>query len=264
MKITEQKTIYFFVDESGDPDFYGKGGNIIVGSEGCSRVLLIGFVRIGNPEPLRGNLSKLREQIANDKYLKNIPSIKKTLRNFHAKDDCPEVRMMVYKALSQCDFAAQVIVARKIERMFRTRYQGNKDRFYDDLVSRLFENQLHRAETNKIVFSRRGNKMQQHRMREAIKWGIQRFQKKWGIDVRTELHVETRLSSEDFVLQAADYANWAVQRAFERGEMRYFDFLREKYELIYDVFDTANYKCGGNFYDRLKNPFHLDKATPLG
>jgi hypothetical protein len=261
MKITEQKTVYFFVDESGDPNFYGKGGDVIVGREGCSRILLIGFVRTGDPEPLRISFAKLRDQIANDKYLKDISSVEKTLRAFHAKDDCPEVRMMAYKVLSQCDFAAQVIVARKIERMFRTRYRGDKDRFYDDLVARLFENQLHQAETNKIIFSRRGNKMQQHRMREAIKWG---FQKKWGTDVRTELHVETRRSSEDFVLQAADYTNWAVQRAFERGEMRYFEFLREKYELICDVFDTANYKGGNNFYDRQKNPFHIDKATPLG
>jgi hypothetical protein len=36
MKETKQKAEYFFVDESGDPNFYGKGGDIIVGQPGCS------------------------------------------------------------------------------------------------------------------------------------------------------------------------------------------------------------------------------------
>ena len=66
------------------------------------------------------------------------------------------------------------------------------------------------------------------------------------------------------MLQVVDYANWAVQRAFERGEMRYFNFLRDKFELIWDVFDRKNYKGGGNFYDRTRNPFEIRKASPLG
>ncbi len=28
---------YFFVDESGDPTFYDKRGNLIVGEQGCSK-----------------------------------------------------------------------------------------------------------------------------------------------------------------------------------------------------------------------------------
>jgi len=160
--------VHFFVDESGDPNFYGKGGDIIVGKPGCSRVLLLGFVRVEEPKPIRKRLAQLKDEVANDPYLKDIPSIKKTLRAFHAKDDCPEVRMLVYKALAQTDFAAQVIVARKTEPMFRSRYKGSKDRFYEDLVTRLFENQVHKAEINNMVFSKRGNKIRQHTMHAAI------------------------------------------------------------------------------------------------
>lgn len=264
MKKAEQKATYFFVDESGDPNFYGKGGDIIVGNQGCSRTLLLGFVRAQDPQPIRACLQELQQKIANDPYFNGIPSIKKTLIAFHAKDDCPEVRMMVYKTLSQSNFAAQVIVARKIERMFRTRYKGSKDKFYQDIVSRLFENQLHKAETNHIVFSKRGNKIQQHAMHTAIKVGAERFRQKWHADITTRLNIKTLLSSQDFMLQAVDYANWAVQRAFERGEMRYFNFLRDKFELICDVFDKDNYKGGRNFYDRNKNPFEIKKASPLG
>jgi len=38
MKRQQDKTIYFFVDESGDPFFYDRKGNFIVGKEGCSKI----------------------------------------------------------------------------------------------------------------------------------------------------------------------------------------------------------------------------------
>jgi len=264
MKETEQKAVYFFVDESGDPNFYGKGGDIIVGKPGCSRILLLGFVRVENPDAIRKCLSELQDQITREPYLNDIPSIRKTKIAFHAKDDCPEVRMMVYKTLAQQDFATQVIVARKIERMFRSRYKGSRDKFYEDIVGRLFQNETHKAEINNIVFSKRGNKIQQHTMRMAIDAGVDRFRQKWGTDVSTQLNIETLSSSQDFMLQVVDYANWAVQRAFEKREMRYFNFLRNKYELVLDLFDKKNYARGGNFYDIDKNPFEIKKASPLG
>ena len=264
MKETEQKNTYFFVDESGDPNFYGKGGDIIVGQPGCSRILLLGFVRVDDPGPIRESLAELRDQVAQDLYLKDIPSIRKTRMGFHAKDDCPEVRMMVYKRLANLDFAAQVIVARKIERKFRSSYKGNRDTFYQDLVGKLFQNETHKAQTNNIIFSKRGNRIQQHTMRASIEAGVARFRQKWGTDVSTQLNIETLNSRQDFMLQVVDYANWAVQRAFERGEMRYFDFLRDKFELVWDVFDRKNYEGGRNFYDRTRNPFEIKKASPLG
>lgn len=264
MKEAEQKTSYFYVDESGDPTFYGKGGDVIVGKPGCSRILLLGFVNVDDTDPIRKRLAEIRQEIANDSYLQSIPSIKKTLVMFHAKDDCPEVRMMVYKALAGLEFTAQTIVARKSEPMFRTRYKGSQDLFYEDLVSKLFENHLHKSEHNVIVFSRRGKKTRQHAMHTAIQRGAERFRKKWKTDVATKITIQTLRSSQEALLQVVDYTNWAVQRAFERGEMRYFDFLRDKFSLVWDVYDKGRYKNGGNFYVRTRNPFEIKKATPLG
>ena len=127
---------------------------------------------------MRESLAELQNQLAQDMYLKDIPSIRKTQMGFHAKDDCPEVRMMVYKALASLDFAAQVIVARKIERKFRSFYRGNRDSFYQDLVGKLFQNETHKAQTNNIVFSKRGNRIQQHTMRASIEAGAARFRQK--------------------------------------------------------------------------------------
>ncbi len=45
--------------------------------------------------------------------------------------------------------------------------------------------------------------------------------------------------------------------------MRYFNFLREKYELVVDEFDFAKYgEQPSNFYSREKNPFEIKKANP--
>ena len=47
---------YFFVDESGDPTFYNRFGKFIVGEEGCSKILIIGFVMASNPIVFRKKL----------------------------------------------------------------------------------------------------------------------------------------------------------------------------------------------------------------
>ena len=264
MKQPQKKTAFFFVDESGDPAFYGKGGAIIVGAEGCSRVLLLGFVETDQPHVVREALNRLRDEVSADAYLKSIPSVAKTMRAFHAKDDCAEVRMMVFKELAKLPFTAQVIVARKIEAMFRTRYQGSQDKFYDELVTWLFQDRLHRSVRNEIVFARRGTKTRQHALREAIERGVERFRKKWRTELETEVVVSTSQPGAESLLQVVDYTNWAVYRAFDRGEMRYFDFLRDKFELVRDVFDRDKYRGGANFYTRSKNPFDIKKVSPLG
>lgn len=40
MKEPTEGTNWFFVDESGDPTFYDAHGNLIVGQEGCSPILI--------------------------------------------------------------------------------------------------------------------------------------------------------------------------------------------------------------------------------
>lgn len=118
MKEIKLKKKYFFVDESGDSTFYDKNGNLIVGNEGCSKILLLGFIQTDNPHKIRKEFLNFENNIAQDKYLAEIPSIKKTLRAFHAKDDCPEVRQAIFKKILELDFKAQFVVARKRERIF--------------------------------------------------------------------------------------------------------------------------------------------------
>ena len=270
MKQAEDKPRWYYVDEAGDPNFYGKGMAIIVGTEGCSRTFSLGFLRTYDPQAIRSKLADVRLEILTDRYFKDIPSIVKSQRAFHAKDDCPEVRKLVYSALEKMDFGVQVVVARKREKMFREIHKKSQDRFYNFLVSNLFSRQLHLAAENTIVFARRGNKTKQFSLRHAVQMGIEKFRTKYSGASLTKVEIDTSQPAQEPVLQAVDYALWAVQRAFEKGEMRYFDFLREKIELVWDIYDidkmkeAKKTKSGESIiYDRKKNPFDIKKSAPL-
>lgn len=251
---------YFFVDEAGDPTFYDKHGNLIVGEGGCSQILLLGFIRTTSPEILRQEILALHSEVINDPYLQNIPSMKKTAVAFHAKDDVPEVREKVFKKIKQLDFKAEFVIARKIEKIFRNQYKANENSFYDDLIVTLFKNKLHLARKNTIYFSTRGNKLRQKPLEDAIQQAITSFERKWNKKVNGENCIYPQTPLGEPCLQIADYLNWAVQRAFLKGEDRFYKYLEDKVSFLCDIFDFNNYPK--NYYNQ-KNKFNLTKISPL-
>ena len=265
MKQPQNEHRFFYVDETGDPTFYAKGKKLIVGEEGCSRTFGLGFLRTSNPEAIRTELVNLRAEIAADRYLKDIPSVqKKTMHAFHAKDDCPEVRKAVFETLHRLEFSVQVIVARKLETIYVNRHKQSQDQFYNDLTSRLFERPLHVALRNSITFARRGNKEKQHALRAAVEGGIAAFRDKYPAATTTSVTVETAYSADEPLLQAVDYALWTVQRAYEKGEMRYFEYLAPKFAMVWDIYDFERQKAKGTSVYTRKDPFHIEKVSPLG
>lgn len=251
---------HYFVDEAGDPVFYDQRGNLIVGQEGCASILLLGFVETGDPSSIRRALADLHAEIAVDRYLQQIPSIHRTNRSFHAKDDAAEVRYLVYKRLAELELKAQFVVARKRERTFRNSFHARESEFYDYLISRLFENVLHRHTHSRICFSRRGSRIRQAQLEEALRRGIGQFAERWKTKVDTEIEVKSQTGVGEPCLQVVDYMNWAVQRAFVKREMRYYRFVEEKVSLLFDLYDTAHYP--GNYYGR-DRPFDIENASPL-
>ena len=251
---------WFFVDESGDPTFYDRQGNLIVGQAGCSPVLILGFVETQSPDSLREAVLQLQQEVIRDPYFQDFPSLQKTAVAFHAKDDVPEIRYRFFKLLSTLDFTAQFVVARKIERVFRNSFQAREEAFYDHLVSRLFQNALHRHQQNLIYFAKRGSRTRQAPLVNAIARGIGDFEQKWGTQVATTFAVQAQTPQGEPCLSIVDYMNWAVYRAFTRGEMRYFRVVEEKVNLLVDLYDTTNYPR--NWYTR-RNPFETTKITPL-
>lgn len=251
---------YFFVDEAGDPTFYNSKGECIVGTEGCSKILLLGFITTTNPQPLRESILTLQKEILQDPYLKKIPSLAKTAIAFHAKDDCPEVRERVFNKIIELDFKAEFIVARKIPDHFKSKHQGKPHIFYDDLIIKLFQNKLHLAEKNNIYFATRGSKTRQAPLQDAIRVASNAFEKKWDTTITAVNDILPQTPSGEPCLQIVDYMNWAVQRAFIKGEDRYLNFVQNKISYLCDVYDFKKYP--NNFYSK-KKPFALNKISPL-
>ena len=260
MKKVQDNTNYFFVDESGDPTFYDRQGKLIIGKEGISPILILGFIKTKDPKSIRSALENLRKQIDGDKYLQGIPSLAKSLVSFHAKDDCPEIRERVYKTIVNLEFSAELFVARKIQNIFNKRHHGNENEFYDDLISKLFENKLHLSKRNEIYFAVRGSKTRQIPLEQAIDKAIKVFETKWNKKINSEIKIFPQSPSGEPCLQVIDYIAWAVQRAFIKKEARFYTFIESKIKYLVDVYDTDNYPK--NFYSD-KNKFDINKISPL-
>lgn len=261
MKKAKGCNSYFFVDESGDPVFYDAKGNLIVGQAGCSPILILGFIETQDPHPLRQAVLNLHNQVLNDEYLQHIPSFHKTAVAFHAKDDSPEVRYLVYKLIKQLNFKAQFIVARKIERVFRNSHKAKENHFYDNLVSKLFQNALHRYQHNHIFFSTRGSRARRKPLNNAIWRAKGRFDTRYkpGAEATT-FEIEPQSPKGEPCLSLIDYLNWALYRAYTKKEMRYYDSVSDKVSFIRDLYD---FEAGpNNFYHR-KKPFDISRAAPL-
>jgi len=61
-------------------------------------------------------------------------------------------------------------------------------------------------------------------------------------------------------LQVTDYFLWALQRLFEKREIRYLEYLKSKFDLIIDI-DAATKRKYAEYYDHATNPIDLERLT---
>jgi len=125
------------------------------------------------------------------------------------------------------------------------------------MVKRLFRNLLHKADSNSIVFARRGKSERFEALSQAITRVQVNFEAKFGRPSDKPTRVHSLFSGDVAGLQVIDYCLWALQRLFERQEERYFDVLRSKFRLIIDLDDTRNHPYGEYYSD--SNPLTAEK-----
>jgi hypothetical protein len=161
------------------------------------------------------------------------------------------------------DIKVYIVVARKIEAIFKNKHNSDPDYFYNSMVMHLFKNQLINDVSwkNIIYFEKRGTKTKQKPLEESIRNAILDFEAKHLCSVDSNFEVLVQIPSDEPCLQIADYLNWIVQRAFIKKEMRYYSFLKEKIHLIWDIYDSNKYP--DSFYTQNKNPFDITKISPI-
>ena len=115
--VPEAPLNHFFVDEAGDLTLFGRYGRNLVGTEGVSKCFMVGMAHVLDVRKVTEQMGALHQRLLNDPYLKDIPSMRqeahKTARYFHAKNDCPEIRMEMFRLLAQHEIKVQVGIRRK-------------------------------------------------------------------------------------------------------------------------------------------------------
>ena len=259
------RTRHYFIDEGGDSTLFSRDGRVLIGSNGCSRFFVLGLLDVPDPMVLQCSLDDLRKQLLGNLYFRDVPSMqagkRKTALAFHAKDDPVEIRWEVFKLLGAMKglryFAVVADKRSELEYVRRRNEDGSGYHYhpndlYDSLVRRLLKEKLHKSDTVKISFSRRGKADRNSALREALETIRRQFAQKHDIAIDASLQVFELSPSEQAGLQAVDYFTWALQRLYERHEERYVRFLGEAVQVVLDVDDKR--KAGyGKYYSR-KNP----------
>jgi hypothetical protein len=249
-----------FVDEVGDTTFYGKGRKIILGQEGVSLVFGMAIVKFASPlAEVRSHVSALQKQVEGDPLLNTIPSVVKRIEKggffFHACKDSDDVRTVFFHYLRDLKVEAEVVIARKIPSLFLLKHHGKDDEFYADVLSHLIKNRLKQPRRIVLNIAERGSSTRAKVLDAALAKASGRAGRRWGPgDLKGEVVFNVQTPSREPLLAVPDYLGWAVQRVFEKGQTRYYDYLLEKIRLVVDLYDSEKYPNNQNYYGHHRNP----------
>ncbi|MCE7067748.1 DUF3800 domain-containing protein [Dyadobacter sp. CY326] len=249
-----------FLDEAGDTTFYGKGNTPIVGNDGVSKCFILGMLKIYEPlDVVRQKVIDLQSKIAQDPYFTGIPSIQKRKDKMgfyiHAKDDIPEVRKMAFDLIKSVDCSFEAIVARKIYTLYQSKHNGREAEFYADLMSHLLKNKLNKYDSLVLNIAHRSQCTTHANLQKGLDKSVERSKTK-APDKSNNCWVvfNVQQPTTEPLLNIADYFCWAIQRVFEKGETRYYDYISDQIGLIIDLYDFDKYRLedgrAGNYYGR--------------
>ncbi|PUE17852.1 hypothetical protein B9Z48_09655 [Limnohabitans sp. WS1] len=269
--------VTWFVDEAGDPTLFGKGGKVVAATDGCSRFFIAGKLECRDVQALTSDLDRLRSDLLSDPFFKDVPSLdparKRTAVHFHAKDDPPEVRFLVYKLLAKHDLRFVAVVRDKLRLLDYAqqrrridpayRYDPDGHELYDELTRHLFS-RMHGLNHHKIVFAQRGHKPRTKAFVDAIEHDT--IPEKSGLARPKPTEVLCSFPKDHAGLQAVDYYLWALQRFYERSEVRYLNFV---WPQILEVLDldlpqgASQFKQQSTVFNQ-EHPLTLESRAGVG
>ena len=127
------ETHYFFIDECGDPEFYGKRKKLLVGTEGFQPLLILGMVETPNRKTLQKAILELKAEILSDPLYNTIYSVSQPDWYFHARTDHSDIRHRFFQFLRQfnpSELRFHAIIGRKDLGIFNRKHNNNPSEFY--------------------------------------------------------------------------------------------------------------------------------------
>ena len=243
-----------FLDEAGDTTFFSKGKGVIIGRPGVSLSFSVGMVKFNMPlPPIRQAVVVLQKSVETDAYVNQVCSVAKKIAEggfyFHANEDPPEVRERFFKFIKTLDCSVEVVVGRKVTSLFAKKHNNRESEFYADLLSHLLKNKLKLGQKVVLNIAQRGESTKNMNLQLALKKATDRFLKtRDAAEIASQVVFNVQNHHSEPLLNVADYFCWAVQRVFERGETRYYDFLQDRISLVVDLYDSDKYEGSRNYY----------------
>lgn len=249
-----------FLDEAGDTTFYGKKRVPKLGTDGVSKSFILGMLKINEPlDIVRNRVIDLQNSIQNDPWFKSVPSVQK-LKDangyyLHAKNDVPEIRKMTFELIKSIDCKFEAVVGRKIYSLYENKHNGREAEFYADLLSHLLKNKLKKYDRLVLNMAHRSKCTTHKNLENGKNKALQRSQKsnnKEDLSCRVNFNVLNPTSEP--LLNIADYFCWAIQRVFEKGDTRYYNFIQDQISLVIDLYDRSSYQGSKHYYRAKSNP----------
>ena len=147
----------------------------------------------------------------------------------------------------------EVMVARKIPDLYAAKHNNREVEFYADVLSHLMKGKLGLGRKFVLNIAQKGNCTKNHNLEFALS-KAQGHSKGKGHDPESQVVFNLQNQRSEPLLNIVDYLCWAVQRVFERGETRYYDFVLEKIPAVFDLYAEGNPEQGGNCYKWDANP----------
>ena len=113
-------------------------------------------------------------------------------------------------------------------------YRYTPNELYDFTVRMLFKKSLHKADEYQITFAKRGKSDRTLALRKQLEDTRSRFLGHTK-SATSKIEINAAEPRDHAGLQLTDYCLWAVQRAFERFEVRFLHAIWSKVSLIHDA-----------------------------
>jgi len=229
---------YFFIDESGDPNFFAKGKKLLIGKSGYQPYLIIGMIETNDRRALHDAVSGFMNEIKSNPSYNIIPSVaEKKGWYVHARGDHPLVRKKFFELLKEMDcFKAHIVIGRKDLDIFNQKHNGNSSEFYFDLLHHLLSSKLNEEQTEyNLYLSQRGNNTI-HRFNNAVVKAIENDNRKKDKPLKVNYQLGIVSNTEMPELSIVDYMIWAIQRRLLLNENHYFDMMKDKFETVIDLY----------------------------
>lgn len=242
MTNSEHQKFHHFLDEAGDTTFFGQGKICILGNEGVSKYFILGKVHFnGKLQTIRNQITDLENEIETNAYYR-IASVNRKISRagkfyFHATDDIPEIRKLFFDLIKSVDCAFEAVVAKKDFLKFVKRNNGNDKEFYAELLSHLLHQKLEDNNCKHIfIISQRGNTTRLSNLENGLNKAIEILKNNKPAAIqKSQIVFDVMNPKHEPLLNLADYICWAVQRKYEKGEERFFNYIKEKIVNIIDI-----------------------------